>query len=156
MHACRHTDQLQWFLPILIFAGLIFVLFSFCAKYTKIRPPRKKKGFTVHLHLLVQLLCFSLEFFGDYKNYIFFLKLRVLWIWYQCCHFFHTVARMRTFSLATSRVQWPIKRSWQTTAVWLKSQFTPVVCVYSCVSSYIVSLITHWSEFFTSLPNLWT
>ena len=36
------TD-LQWLLPILIFAGLIFALFSFSAKYVKL-DPREKKG----------------------------------------------------------------------------------------------------------------
>ena len=35
------TDR-QWFLPISIFAGLNFALFSFSTKYAKIKPPRKK------------------------------------------------------------------------------------------------------------------
>ena len=41
---CMHADSadLQWLLPMLIFAGLIFALFSFSAKYAKIRPLRKK------------------------------------------------------------------------------------------------------------------
>ena len=39
---CMHADSLQWLLPILIFAGLIFALFPFSAKYAKIKPPRKK------------------------------------------------------------------------------------------------------------------
>ena len=51
VYACMQTvlTDLQCFLPFLIFAGLIFALFSFSAKYTKIRPP-KKKGFTVSGH----------------------------------------------------------------------------------------------------------
>ena len=56
MHA---TTDLQWLLSILIFAGLIFEIFSFCAKNAKIRPPRKK-GFTV-VKKMVVFLC-TLEF----------------------------------------------------------------------------------------------
>jgi len=52
-YACMQTTptDLQWLLPILIFAGLIFALFSFSAKYAKIKPPRKKKGFTVYMSI---------------------------------------------------------------------------------------------------------
>ena len=42
-YACMQTvlTDLQCLLPFLVFAGLIFALFSFSAKYKKIRPPRK-------------------------------------------------------------------------------------------------------------------
>ena len=41
--ACMRTapTDLQWLLPNFIFAGLIFAVLSFSAKYAKIKPPRK-------------------------------------------------------------------------------------------------------------------
>ena len=43
-YACMQTapTDLQCLLSILIFTGLIFTLFSFSAKYAKIKPPAKK------------------------------------------------------------------------------------------------------------------
>ena len=50
-YACMQTapTDLQWLLPILIFAGLIFALFSFSVKYAKMRPPRKKRALKIML-----------------------------------------------------------------------------------------------------------
>ena len=46
-YACMQTEptDLQWRLPILIFAGLIFALFSIFRNTLKL-DPREKKGFT--------------------------------------------------------------------------------------------------------------
>ena len=42
MHAFKQRQPIcKGFLPILIFAGLIFALLSFSAKHAKIRTPRK-------------------------------------------------------------------------------------------------------------------
>ena len=60
-YACMQTTptDLQWLLPILIFAGLIFALFSFSAKYAKIRPPRKKRALQYINKLYLDLWIFS-------------------------------------------------------------------------------------------------
>ena len=61
---------LQWLLPILIFAGLIFVLFSFSAKYAKIRPLWKKGLYSsLALRYSYNLYCIIIK-----PTYMFYLK----------------------------------------------------------------------------------
>ena len=82
-YACMQTapTDLQWLLPILIFACLIFALFSFSAKYAKIRPPRKN-GFTNGSQLLKNkctyvflFVFFLISLFNGHPFTVRFLKL---------------------------------------------------------------------------------
>ena len=50
------TD-LQWLLPILIFAGLIFTLFLFSVKHAKNWTPAKKRGFTLVVFFTIFVIC---------------------------------------------------------------------------------------------------